>query len=206
MTPYHKDMLKLLVATIAIILLLWFVYRPAPRPTPLSDFEVTDAWLQCSDCQGPYLGRIKASSNKTKDSLTRILESALLFGPDSQRMARVEEDLKRVWNADSLYRFSGGKPGHGISLGPGLTIDTTVAPDSRQNLFLTRYRKGFQIRWQARAAIALGVIRTPPALQALDSAEHLIIVHDRLDNALLRTIRIAKSDSGIVALRHYPYP
>ena len=65
------------------------------------------------------------------------------------------------------------------------------------SVYLDRYRQGFETMWRTRAATALGVLGTPDALAALDTALHLPL--DSIaggDSTLRVSVRWARSDSG----------
>ena len=200
MTPVLRKALLGFVLVSGVALIVWDFPRVPKWPTPLSDLEVTDAWLRCLDCQGPFLKRIVNTSGPTRDAVFRRLQEALLSGPSTTEVRKVNENLARAWQADSSH-FS--VPGASLTfhLGPGVAFDTSAANDA--NLFVSRYLRGFAVRWRGRAAIALGAIGTPQALAVLDSALIQLPRNDHIDSALLRTIRLA-SDSGSLALKHYP--
>jgi hypothetical protein len=173
--------LLLAVAFLAVFGLFFvsWVWRNARERDLRADRGVAEAWLQCIDCAGPFLERLASVPPQRQDPLVTMLATALLGGPDSVRRARHERDLVRVWRADSAYLA-------------GLGDTMRVTRDS----FTARYRGGFEVMWRSRAATALGIIRGPKALAALDSAEHQgagIIV--RGDSTILIRVRRARADS-----------
>lgn len=157
---------------------------PSPWPRPLTHLEVAEAWLRCIDCRGPFLKRLRELPTRSKDTVTKFLESALLNGPDSARVARHTLDLVRTWHADSVSRAGRGLP-----------------PVASFPEFMSRYQIGFRIRWESRAATALGVIGTPAATAALNAGLALPL-NDKGDTIVHRMVRRAL-DSGLVALQHY---
>src|SRR5947207_566917 len=166
--------------------LWWDCCGPRPRwPKPLSDLQVAEAWLHCIDCHGPFLKRLHEMPARSQDTVTKFLRVALLNGPDSARAARNTSDLARAWQADSSSRARRGEP-----------------PDTGFSSFMSRYQDGFDTRWRTRAAIALGVIRTPAAMAALTAG--LALPHlDHGDSVVLRAVIRSRSDSGSMALGHY---
>jgi hypothetical protein len=168
-----------------ILLLLLLLPRRRPVPLPLTDLQVAESWLECIDCRGPFLRRLRESSSGN-DTVVRFLRAALLQGPDSARRARHELALLRAWADDSLYR---------ARLDP-----TTAGPN--KSAFLDRYRQGFEAKWRGRAAMALGVIRGDTALAALDSALLIpAIAHG--DSLVLGWVNEALADSGLQALNQW---
>jgi len=164
------------------VLAVWlYVHRNPEWPKPLDDFEITEAWLECFDCQEGFFNRLSGMSAGHKDSITRLLSAALFNGPDSAHSARFERGLRRTWVADSLYLVNQG--------------DTSTYDFGS---YLTRYRRGYEITWRRRAAIALGVIRTDSALAALDLALKQLPQVTFVDSVLYRTIEQARGDSAIL--------
>jgi hypothetical protein len=172
-----------------IVVALMIGSKPRKQePRPLSALELAQGWLECIDCQAPFLRRLHDLSPTGQDSVVRLLGVALLKGPDSTRRARHERDLARAWASDSVYRDR-------LHLAP---------PSTSQKAFLDRYREGFYAKYRGRAAMALGVLRTPRALAALDSAAQ---IRDTTfgDSVVQQRIERARSDStGLEALDHYP--
>ena len=163
--------------------------RSAVGPRPLSDIEAARAWLECIDCEGPFLKRLADLPAARRDSVVRFLGTALREGPDSARTARHERELMRIWASDSAYRFE---------------VDAEEASANQRTAFFKRYRQGFETKWRGRAAIALGVIRSPSALAALDSALTAPLVSPG-DSIVQRWVERARSDSaGPEAIHHYP--
>jgi hypothetical protein len=165
----------------------WERFGPrAPWPSPLSDLQVAEGWLHCIDCQGPFLKQLHEMPARSQDSVTRFLHAALVTGPDSARAARVTRDLVETWRAESLSRARRGEK-----------------PDTSFATFMQRYQDGFDARWRGRAAVALGVIRTPAALAALNDGLQLPL-QDKGDSVVRRMVQRAIADSGLVVLGHYP--
>ncbi len=79
--------------------------RSAVGPRPLSDIEAARAWLECIDCEGPFLKRLADLPAARRDSVVRFLGTALREGPDSARTARHDRELMRIWASDSAYRL-----------------------------------------------------------------------------------------------------
>ncbi|MGH7514906.1 MAG: hypothetical protein ACREOQ_18530 [Gemmatimonadales bacterium] len=158
--------------------------RP-PWPRPLSDLQVAEAWLHCMDCHGSFLRRLHEMPARSQDTVTKFLGVALINGPDSARTARHTSDLVRAWQADSSSRVRRGEK-----------------PDTGFSSFTSRYQDGFDTRWRTRAAVALGVIRTPAAISALDGGLGLPLL-DKGDSVVRRAVIRARSDTGLVALGHY---
>jgi hypothetical protein len=177
--------LALVALLLLILVLLLLLPRRRPVPPPLADLQVAESWLECIDCQGPFLRRLKESSSGN-DTVVRFLRAALLQGPDSARRARHELALLRAWADDSLYRAR---------------LDLAV-PAQSKNTFLDRYRQGFEAKWRGRAAMALGVIRGDTALAALDSAL-LIPAIGHGDSLVLDWVKEAQADSGLQALNQW---
>ena len=175
----------LVALLVLILLLLLLLPRRRPVPPPLADLQVAESWLECIDCQGPFLRRLKESSSGN-DTVVRFLRAALLQGPDSARRARHELALLRVWARDSVYR---------ARVGPAKPVPDKAA-------FLDRYRQGFEAKWRGRAAMALGVIRGDTALAALDSAL-LIPAIAQGDTLVLGWVKEARADSGLQALNQW---
>jgi hypothetical protein len=169
----------IIVAGVAI----WIGSRRQPWPSPPSDLEVAATWLQCMDCEGSFLQRLDEMPASNADTVTRFLRSALLNGPDSLRLRRLERDLRRTWDRDSLRRAKRGDP---------------ARPVSQRVAFLERYRQGFNVRLRSRAAIGLGVIGNPLARATLDSALKIPPV-TRADSAVYRVVKLA-ADSADVAV------
>jgi hypothetical protein len=168
-----------------ILLLLLLLPRRRPGPPPLTDLQVAETWLECIDCQGPFLRRLRESSSGN-DMVVPFLRAALLQGPDSARRARHELALLRAWSDDSLYRAR---------------LDMTE-PGPSKSAFLDHYRQGFEAKWRGRAAMALGVIRGDTALAALDSAL-LIPAIGHGDSIVLDWVKEAQADSGLQALNQW---
>jgi hypothetical protein len=176
-----------LLVVLLVVLLGLFYLRSAqdrrPRPRPLTDLGVAAAWLECLDCQGAFLQRIRGVPPGNRDTVTRFLASALLNGPPSDRVSRLERDLRRTWYADSAYAARQGD-----------LLRTKLAD------FLVQNRRGFDVLWRSRAATALGVLRTDSALAALERA--LKLPFDSIapgDSTIPRAIVSAQRDSGGVA-------
>ena len=190
-TPPTKanDTLMLAVA-VALGLIIVAILSHPRGPRPVSGVKLAQAWLECIDCQGPFLRRLHDLPPASRDSVVRFLSTALRKGPDGARTARHERDLMRAWALDSLYRVD---------------KDSADASQSQHAAFLQRYREGFHTKWRGRAAMALGVLRSDPAaLVALDSARQ---VPDTSygDSVVHRWIERALSDSlGPAAVNHYP--
>jgi hypothetical protein len=205
-SPRRQALIAIAIAVIAAVLLTLVGTRRREWPRPLSNLEVAEAWLQCSDCRGPFLRRIYETRGRDRDTVTRFLRSALLVGPDSAVMGRVQESLQRTWLHDSLFRVRSRTIGLVVTPGghPVVIPADTVSPTGSQRAsFLSRYTRGFEVRWRGRAAIGLGVIRSDTALAALDSALR-IPPQERADTVLQRMVERTKADSGRLALQHYP--
>jgi hypothetical protein len=157
---------------------------PSYVPKPLTDLQVAEAWLTCIDCQGPFMLRLRDMPAGNRDTVVKFLHDALVNGPGGSRSDRLIQDLERAWRADSISRLRRGEK-----------------PDTGFSSFVSRYRDGFETRWRARAAVALGVIRTPAAMAALQAGAQLPQL-DHGDSVLHRVVTQAK-DSGLVALGHY---
>jgi len=151
----------------------------ASRP-PRTDLQVAEGWLQCIDCQGSYLAELKALPAVRQDSVVRFLSSALLNGPDSAHSSLIDRQLLRTWRANSAYVVRHGEK----------------APDNAKD-FVNHYRRSVNVIWRSRAAASLGVLRTPTALQALDSAHRLPL--DSIfgsDSTISRAVRWALADTA----------
>ena len=167
-----------LVASVACLLLTTACGK-AER-APRTELQVAEGWLQCIDCLGSYLTELGKLRQARKDSIVQFLASSLLNGPDSAQSSRIERELIRMWRADSAYAARDGKKPH----------DTA-------NDFVQHYGRSVNVIWRSRAATALGVLRTPAALQALDSAGHLPL--DSIygsDSTISRAVGWALADSG----------
>jgi hypothetical protein len=176
-------MRRVLGGVLAVVLAVSvLVYRQChPEwPKPLDDFQVTEAWLQCFDCQEGFFDRLDRMPDKHKDSVTRLLTAALLLGPDSAHRARFDQELTKTWLADSLHRVNRGE-----------------TSKYEQNTYLARFRRGYVMTWQRRAAIGLGAIRSDSALAALDLALRHLPLNTTADSILHQTVERARSDSGI---------
>jgi len=161
----------------------WIWFHPSrPWPPPVSDLRVAELWLECSDCRGPFLERIHDARPPARDTLLRLFRSALLFGPDSARQVRRQEDLMRSWIADSLYRMRQMLPPASLQLGE----------------FLRTYSQGWNVTWRTRSATALGVMRDPVALAVLDSALQLPL-QTRADSEVRMAVLAARADTGLGA-------
>ena len=182
--------LKLLAPVLGVVLVIigglrWQRGR-RQVPPPLTNLEVAQGWLECIDCQGPFLARLVAVRGASQDTVVRFLRAALAVGPDSARRARHTRDLQRTWLADSAYRIRHGNPIVGL-----------------RDVFINKYELGFKVKWRSRAALALGVIRTPAAIGALDSAAGAKpLTH--ADSVVHRYVESARADSGRTALGHFP--
>jgi hypothetical protein len=164
--------------TVAASLLTAACYRTDPPPR--TDLQIAEGWLQCIDCLGSYLPRLHQLPAARRDSIVRFFASALLDGPDSARRARIDRDLLRIWRADSAYAAR-----HGDSLAFG----------GKQ--FVQRYRRPIEVILRTRAATALGVLRTPQGLQALDSALKLPLESIKFpDSSLRRAVERARANRG----------
>ena len=159
-------------------------YRP-PRPKPLTNLEIAEAWLRCIDCRGSFLRRISELRGKSRDSVMDFFTTALLTGPDSSRRVRREAALRRTWVRDSIYR---------TRIGVGIL---------KQDSIVQLYSRGFEVTWRSRAAAGLAVIGGNTALAALDSALNLA-VHNQRDNIILRALQQAKADSALKGLNVVP--
>ena len=182
--------LKVLVPILGLVLIIAggvFWQRGRRQvPPPLTDLEVAQGWLECIDCQGPFLARLVALRGASQDTVVQFLRAALAVGPDSARRSRHTRDLQRTWLVDSAYRARHAKPI--VSL---------------QDDYIKRYELGFRVKWKSRAALALGVIRTPAALQSLDSAAAPTpLTHP--DSVVQRYVEAARADTGRMALGHFP--
>jgi hypothetical protein len=186
MTSRWRQALLALVL-VAVVFGVLIVINPRPWPKPLSNLEVAQAWLECTDCRGPYLKRLVEMRATNTDTVTKFLVSAL-NGPDRARQIRHEQDLMRLWLADSAYRNRHGEP---------------ARPDSLRIAYIARYDSNFNVMWRSRAAIALGVIRNDAAMAALASALNFQPTNYR-DSALHDGIERAVADSGRKVLAHYP--
>lgn len=174
-----NPVLRLFALIALVVVLIWSVAKPRRHtPKPLSDFQVVEEWLHCIDCRGSFIERMRNIPPSRRDSIARFLNAALLNGPDGARIARLNQDLARAWLDDSLYRAAHGIPAHKL---PGV--------------FMTRFRRGFEVMWRSRAATALGIIRTPFALAALNDALQLP-QQDKGDTMIHRMVQRAQADSG----------
>jgi hypothetical protein len=178
-----------ILAALALIVGIWLgwgrLHPNQPGPRRLTDLEVAERWLHCIDCHGSFLKRLRDMPSHSRDTVTKFLHLALIEGPDSLRAIRRDSDLVRSWRADSISRARIGKP-----------------PSASFVEFMDRYRTGFDTRWQIRAAIALGVIRTPAAFSALADAQGIPpVTHG--DSLIRSAVERAQADSGLVALKHY---
>jgi hypothetical protein len=191
MTGQQKKLLVGLAVAAGAILLLVFSCWPMGRytrrdhPKPLSDLQVAETWLQCIDCRGSFLKHMNDLSGERRDNVVRFLGHALLAGPDSAVGARVNRELRQTWAADSAYLADAGR-----------------AIEVHSPVFLARYRRGFEVRWRSRAATALGVLRDPAAMEALDSARSLPL-SDQGDSAIALMVQRAIADSGRSLLDYY---
>jgi hypothetical protein len=189
----NKEETQLVILVLIIALLFALVGSNVPMrrtsgPRPPTDIELVESWLECIDCQGPFLKRLHDLPGARRDSMVKLLSSALRDGPSSARRARHERDLERAWISDSAYRQ---------------TLDLTETSQTH-TAFLKRYREGFDAKWRGRAAMALGVIRTPSALAALDSALGAPAVGFG-DSVVQKWVARARSDTtGPEAVNHYP--
>ena len=191
LAPRERTAVALVVAAllIAVLVIVLSPRRKRGPPQP-SAIELAQGWLECIDCQGPFLRRLSQLRPASRDSVVRFLRGALLQGPDSARRTRHERDLARAWVSDSVYRAR---------------MDLADASNDQHKSFLKRYREGFHTKWRGRAATALGVIRTGRALAVLDSA---LQAPDTSfgDSLVRREIERARSDStGPEAVDFYPY-
>jgi hypothetical protein len=152
---------KLLVLALALVVLIFLAVivikrpRTRPPPRPLSAIALAQSWLECIDCQGPFLQRLHDLPPAARDSAVNFLSSAVRQGPDSARRNRHERELARAWVTDSVYRER---------------VDLAEVSPTQHAAFLKRFREGLHNKWRGRSALALGVIRSPAALAALDSA------------------------------------
>jgi hypothetical protein len=152
------------------------------------DLSVVAAWLECLDCRVLFLQRLARIPHGRQENVAQFLSHALLNGPDSVRVARLDLDLGRVWYADSVYAARKGDSLH----------TTRVA-------FMQRYRRGFQVIWRSRAATALGVLQTPGSLKALDRALQLPI--DSIapgDSTIARAVRNARAGKPLPTMIGVP--
>jgi hypothetical protein len=177
------------IAALLMVLLLvaWLsMHHKRDWVKPPTDIEVAQAWLKCLDCQGPFLKRLHEMPTNNRDTVTRLLRSALLSGPDQAEITDVVQDLVKTWEADSVSRVGRHQP-----------------PDTSRSHYLDRYRGGYAVRWRGRAAIALGVIRGDSALAALDTllADTLI---NRGDSIVHRWAERARADSALSVLGPNP--
>ena len=173
----------LLILILGAGVTIWlYLARDPEWPRPLDDFEITEAWLQCIDCQEGFFDRLREMPSGHKDSVARLLRSALVNGPDSAHRDRFDRGLMKTWMADSLHRVSRG--------------ETSTYQLSQ---YLARYRRGFDLTWRRRAALALGAIRGDTALAALDLALSQLPMDDAVDSVLYRTVEQARSDSVVLA-------
>jgi hypothetical protein len=176
---------RVIVVLLGATYLWWTEARPRAKVAPLSDLQVAEDWLQCIDCQGPYLKRLHETQGRNRDSVTRFLRTALQSGPDSSRRERLHWDLSRTWHADSMRRVRRGEP---------------APPDSERVSFLGRYTRSFEVVWRGRAATALGVLRDTSTLnQALQFP-----LSNQGDSTILGQVKKAIADTGLTVLGHYP--
>jgi hypothetical protein len=168
-----KLLLVLLLAAVLIIGAIVLSSRSPGGPKPLSDLQVAQAWLQCVDCRGSFLTRIRDMPGRNRDTVTKFLQAALREGPDSTQVAKLDRGLYRTWRADSVYRAGRGD-----------------APATSLSEFTAKYREGFRVMWQARAAVALGVIGSPEALASLNDALQLP-VNELGDSAIRHAVQEA---------------
>ncbi len=185
-------MKRILMGIVVLLLLLagglWIWYHPSrPWPPPVSDLRVAQVWLECSDCRGPFLQRLHDARPPARDTLLERFRLGLLFGPDSARRARHQVELMRSWIADSLYRMREMLPPASLQL-----------PE-----FMRSYSRGLDVTWRTRSATALGVMRDPLAIAALDSALQLPL-QTRADSEVRVAVLAARADSGLGAIPGVP--
>ncbi len=180
--------LALVISILGAGLGLWLYLNRQPEwPKPLDDFEITEAWLQCIDCQEGFFARLKGMPPGHKDSITRLLGDALLNGPDNAHKARFDQEIMKTWVADSLHRLARGE-----------------TSTYQLNQYLARFRRGFDLTWRRRAAVALGAIRSDTALAALDTALAALGLalsqlpgSNAVDSVLYLAVERARADSVI---------
>jgi len=161
----------------------WIWFHPSrPWPPPVSDLRVAQLWLECSDCQGPFLRRLHDARPPARDTVLQLFRSGLFDGPDSARRVRHHGELMRSWIADSLYRRREMLPP------PGLQVTE----------FLRTYSQGLDVTWRTRSATALGAMRDPVAIAVLDSALQLPL-QTRADSEVRMAVMAARADTGLGA-------
>ncbi len=152
--------------------------RRQPRPPPLEDLQVAEAWLRCIDCEGSFLKRISEMPPESRDTVTRFFAEALRSGLDSAKSTRRAQALRRTWLADSGFLARSGK-----------------LPAIKSDSFVARYLRGSEVMLRSRAATALGVIGGKAALAALNSPLNLSS-NDKGDSIILHAVEEAKTDSA----------
>ena len=181
MAVSRRRLIQVVVALVAIaaLFIVWLETRPRQWPKPLSDIEVAATWLRCIDCYEGFRERLDKMPASNVDTVTRIFRIALLNGPDSLQLRRVEQDLREIWREDSLRRARRGEP---------------IRPNSQRIAFMERYQRGFVVRWRNRGAVALALIGNPTAAAALDSARRLPLC-SAADSVIYRMVQRVKPDT-----------
>lgn len=117
---------------------------PGARCEPEDEWAVEEAWLTCIDCLDGERAAVRARG----EAAVPYLELAVL-GPPALRIANAGQLARRAW----------------------ARIPSPATPEST---FVRRVRDGFVSMYQSRAAISLGDIRTPAAIEGLQTA----LAHD----------------------------
>lgn len=127
---------------------------------------VLDGWFMCADCRDADFLAVRQVVSADSLAALDSLSSAMTQGISPDWRLRLRNRL--------------------IAAYPGSPAAATVPMDT----FVTREMAKIEVLWRYRATMALGAIRTPRTLSALDSALAL-----PLPQVVLIAIRRAKADS-----------
>ena len=118
------------------------------------------AWLDCVECTPAQLAEVKALG----DRVVPDFRSLLLSGPSDARLAEERQRLQKAYQA--LKEYERRHPKNAVQ--------------GTEQEYIDLYLPQFRLRYRLRSAKALGEIATPAARAALQDAQKLNNLPDRL--------------------------
>jgi hypothetical protein len=118
------------------------------------------AWLDCVECTPAQLDAVKALGDQAVPDFRRLL----LSGPNDAELQRERQRLRTAYQAMKDYERR--------------HPDNAVQQTEQQ--YIDLYLRQFVLRYRLRAAKALGAIATPSARTALQDAQKLTNLPERL--------------------------
>jgi hypothetical protein len=141
-------------------LLLVFAVLAGCSQAPAQSSSAAVAWLDCVECTPAQLDAVKALGDQAVPDFRRLL----LSGPSDARLASERQRLQAAYQA--LKDYERRHPQNAVQ--------------GTDQQYVDLYLPQFVLRYRLRAAKALGAIATPSARAALQDAQKLNNLPERL--------------------------